>query len=161
MTWPFGPDPADIFAVLDRHAAAGPNPRRHAIHRHHATPRDHLGKARLTIAKTLRADRGADAVGANHHIGFDLAAVGKARDRRAVDRVSADAVDAETERRIADGRTQHGVDIGAMGRHVRYAKFFRVVSLHGFAETQARVIPLERDHVGGLEGVAPQLVTQA
>jgi hypothetical protein len=155
------PDPANIFAALNADAAARSNPRRHTIHRHHATPRDHLGKARLAIAKMLRADRGADTISGNHHIGFDLAAVGKARDRRAVERLGADTVDPKLQRRIANGRAQHGVDVGAMGRHVRDTEFFRVISLHGFAETQARIVPLQRDHIGGLERVAPQFVAEA
>ena len=79
------PDPAEIFAVFEADAAAGPDARRHAIHRHHAAPGHHLGEARLVGAEMLRADRRADAVGADDDVAFGVAAVGKARHRRIVD----------------------------------------------------------------------------
>ena len=40
-----------------------------------------LGEARIVGAEQLRADGGTDAVGADHRVGFDLAAVGEARHR--------------------------------------------------------------------------------
>src|SRR5580700_10776927 len=96
------PDPAEIFAAFEADAAAGPDPLRHAIHRHDGAPGHHPGEARLAGAKVLRAYGRPYAVGADDDIGFGGAAVGKARDRRIVDGVGTDAVGAELQRRVAD-----------------------------------------------------------
>src|SRR5580693_4276611 len=94
------PDPAEIFAVFEADAAAGPDALRHAIHRHDATPRHHPRKARLAGAEMLRAYGRPYAVGADDDIGFGGAAVGKARHRRIVDGVGTDAVGAQLQRRV-------------------------------------------------------------
>src|SRR5580704_8309881 len=51
------PDPAEILAVFDFDAAAGPDAGRHAIHRHDGAPGHHPGVARLACAEMLRAHR--------------------------------------------------------------------------------------------------------
>ena len=55
------------------------NVARHRVRRRHAAPADAAGKARHVGAEQAPSHNGVDAVGADHDVGLDLAAVGKAR----------------------------------------------------------------------------------
>src|SRR6202040_3384601 len=80
------PNPAEILAVFDFDAAAGPDAGGYAIHRHDGAPGRHPGVTRLACAEMLRAHGRADAVGADYDIGFGRTAVGKTCHRGAVHR---------------------------------------------------------------------------
>ncbi len=123
-----------------------------------ATPGHHLGEARTVGAEMLGADRRADAVGADDHIGFGCRAIGEARRRRAVRRFGADAVGAETERRVAGGPAQEVMQIGAVGRHIGRAILFARHRFERLAKAKPPFIPGHRHNAQRLEGVAHELV---
>src|SRR5579862_538093 len=78
-------------AVLDVNAG------RYRISRRHSAPADTAGEARRVGAEQARADRGVNTVCADHDVGLDFAAVGKARYRNAVASLDRDAALADTD----------------------------------------------------------------
>ena len=160
MTWPSRPIQPKYSPCSTADAAAGPDSRRHAIHRHDATPGHHPGEARRACAEMLRAYGGADAVGADDDIGFGRRAVGKMRHRAAVHRIGADADGAERQRRVADRPPQQVMQIGAVRGHVRRAVFLPRDRLQRLAEAQPPLVPGDRHDAERLERVAHELVLE-
>ena len=144
---------------LDREARSDPG--RHLLHRDHAAPSHHLGEARIVGAEQLRPDGGADAVGADHGVGFDLAAIGKARHRDVVTRRRADAILAEMDDPVGQRLVQDALQVGAMRREIGRSVFGLGHAPERSARAQARVIPGDRDLVDGLISIAQHLLAQA
>ena len=106
----------------------------------------------------LCADGRADAVGGNHHVGLDFAAIGEARHCGSTDRIGADAMRAEMERRIARGAAQQVVQVGAVRRHIGRAIFFARHCLERLAKPQPALIVGNRRDAQRLKRIAHQLV---
>ena len=100
-------------------AVRGVDVGRHRFDRRHAAPADAAGEARRIGAEQAFAHRRMNAVGADHDIGLDRAAVGKLRGGRplaVVARVDADAAFAEPDVGRLQRVPQHVEQIGAMQR---------------------------------------------
>ena len=100
------------------------NVARHRVGRRHAAPADAAGEARHVGAEQTVAHHRMDAVGADHDVGLDLAAVGKARHR--VAGAALDRTVRRPERMSVDlsAPAQDGEQIGAMHREVGGAELF-------------------------------------
>ena len=154
-------DPAEVLAVRKLDRQPRPDPGRHALHRHHAAPAHQLGEARIVGAEQLRADGGADAVGADHRVGLDLAAVGKARHRAVLGRGRADAIGVEMDRSVRQRVPQQLMQVRAVQRRIGCAVFLLRRRPERRAVTQAGVVPLDRDLVHRLEGDGVELLARA
>jgi hypothetical protein len=72
-----------------------------------------------------------NAIGADHEIGFDLAAVGKARHRGAAARLGADATMSEAKLRGLERAGEHVEQVGAMHAEIWRAEFVpEIAAMH-------------------------------
>ena len=78
-----------------------------------------------------------------------------------LDRICADAIGAESERRVADRPAEHVVQIDPVRRHIRRAVFFPRDRFERLAETQLALIPGHRHDAERLKRVAHQFVFEA
>src|SRR5207302_9304117 len=95
---------------------------RHRVSCGHATPADAAGKTRRISAEQVLAHDGMNAVRSDDHIGFDLAPVGKARDRTARALFNADAAGSEAQLSRFQRAMQHAEQVSAMDGQVRRAE---------------------------------------
>ncbi len=109
-------------------AVGGVDIARQRFDRRHAAPADAAGKARRVGAEQRFAHHGMDAVGADHDIGLDRAAVGKARHRAALAGLDAAAALAEPDLGRCERLAQQVEQIGAVHGEVRRAEFLAEVA---------------------------------
>ena len=143
------------------HRAVGDiNVARHRVRRRHAAPADAAGEARHIGAEQTVAHHRVNAVGADHDVGLDLAAVGKARYGvlgAALDRHGAHAgADLGGLERAGEDRQQ----VGAVHRQIGRAEFFFEVAAPRARDVAATVPGADVEKVG-IAGDGVDLVLDA
>jgi len=102
---------------------------RHRLGRRHAAKTDAAGEARRIRAEQALAHLGMNAVGANHEVRFDLAAIGKTRNGAVCARCDRDAAQPKPDVGRPQRVRQNPQQIGAMNRDARRAEFLAIVAL--------------------------------
>ena len=99
-----------------------------------------------------------DAVGAEHHIGLDLAPTGKPRHRRIAARLGTEALMVNVDVRLGREREQQPVQVGAVRGVVGRAVLLAHVAAELLANPHRAVVPLQRQPHRGLGGEAGEVV---
>ena len=114
----------------------------HGIDRDHAAVADLAGEARRIRAEQRRSHDRVDPVGADDHVGLDLAAVLESRDRDVAVRLDSDAARAERDDVARQRLRQHVEQVGAMGGRARAAEQARPAAAGSSSRSTRPVFPL-------------------
>ena len=112
-----------------QHDVGGVDLVRHSLGRRHAAKTDAAGEARRISAEQALAHLGMNAVGADHEVRFDLAAIGKTRNGAVCARCDRYAAQPKPDVGRPQRARQNLEQIGAINRNARRAEFLAIVAL--------------------------------